>query len=159
MRAARICIAATSLCFIASASRAQSDQVPKELALALIPYGANEGGEIVVGQLPPDLAANMTLPPGARVLGSFMSLGYGSGHPAQLVVGTGGDLDDAITNPPTPGTPIGDARLDNAFAMADYGFLVLDRDAVGWQGTFYGVENVPRARCRIIGRDLRCHAE
>jgi hypothetical protein len=58
-------------------AHAQQDQIPKELALALIPFGSSEGGEIIVGKLPPDLAASITLPPGGRVLGSFVSLGYG----------------------------------------------------------------------------------
>lgn len=71
-------VAASSLLVVAlSSARAQQDQIPKELALALIPFGANEGGEIVVGKLPPDLAGAITLPPGGRVLGSFLSLGYG----------------------------------------------------------------------------------
>lgn len=60
-----------------TSARAQADQIPKELALALIPYGASQGGEIIVGKLPPELAASITLPPGGRVLGSFVSLDYG----------------------------------------------------------------------------------
>ena len=62
---------------IRGAAQAQQDQIQKELALALIPFGAAQGGEIIVGKLPPDLVASITLPPGARVLGSFVSLGYG----------------------------------------------------------------------------------
>ena len=68
----------------------QSDQVPRELALALIPYGATEGGEIIVGQIPPDLATTFTLPPGGRVLGSFVSLSY-----MQVVITLPGSLDSA----------------------------------------------------------------
>src|SRR5205823_11241843 len=30
------------------------EQIPRELALALIPYGGTDGGEIIVGQIPPD---------------------------------------------------------------------------------------------------------
>jgi hypothetical protein len=60
-----------------SIAHGQQEQVPKELALALIPYAASEGGEIIVGKLPPDLATVFTLPSGGRVLGSFMTLGYG----------------------------------------------------------------------------------
>src|SRR5206468_3757933 len=54
----------------------QQDQIPKELALALITYAGTDGGEIIVGQIPPDLATTFTLPPGGRVLGSFVSLTY-----------------------------------------------------------------------------------
>jgi hypothetical protein len=52
----------------------QSDQIPRELALALIPFGGTDGGEIIVGQIPADLASTFTLPPSGRVLGSFVSL-------------------------------------------------------------------------------------
>jgi hypothetical protein len=69
--------------------RAQ-DQVPKELALALIPYGATEGGEIIIGQVPPDLATTFTLPAGGRVLGSFVSLNY-----MQIVLSFPGSPDSA----------------------------------------------------------------
>lgn len=70
---------------------AQQDQIPKELALALLPYGGADGGEIVVGQMPPDLAATFTLPPGGRVLGSFVGLSY-----AQVVMAFPGSADSAI---------------------------------------------------------------
>lgn len=40
------------------------EQIPRELALALIPYGGSDGGEIIVGQIPPDLATVFTLPAG-----------------------------------------------------------------------------------------------
>lgn len=59
-----------------STSLAQQDQVPKELALALMPMGMAQGGEIIVGQMPPDLTSIVTLPTGARVLGSFVTLEY-----------------------------------------------------------------------------------
>jgi len=57
-------------------ARAQESPIPRELALALIPYGGTDGGEIIVGQLPPDMAATFDMPAGARVLGSFVSLTY-----------------------------------------------------------------------------------
>lgn len=90
MRAINASLAATFLLASTTpaAVHAQQDQIPKELALALIPFGASEGGEIIVGKLPPDLAASVTLPPGGRVLGSFVSLGYGQ---AVLTVPFGAD--------------------------------------------------------------------
>jgi hypothetical protein len=69
---------------------AQEQQIPRELALALIPYGATEGGEIIVGQLPADIASDFVLPLGGRVLGSFVSLAY-----AQAVVTIPGSADSA----------------------------------------------------------------
>jgi len=82
---------ALSLLIAPSLMRAQqSDQIPRELALALIPYGGSDGGEIIVGQIPPDLATTFTLPPGGRVLGSFVSLTY-----MQVVMTLPGSLDTA----------------------------------------------------------------
>ena len=66
------------------------EQIPKELALALIPFGGTDGGEIIVGQIPPDLATVFTLPAGGRVLGSFVSLNY-----TQVVMTLPGNLDSA----------------------------------------------------------------
>lgn len=71
----RLLTATCSLAVFATPARAQ-DQIPKELALALIPFGASEGGEIIVGKLPPELAAGIAIPPGGRILGSFVTLGY-----------------------------------------------------------------------------------
>jgi hypothetical protein len=66
------------------------EQIPRELALALITYGGSDGGEIIVGQIPPDLATAFTLPAGGRVLGSFVSLNY-----MQVVMTLPGGLDSA----------------------------------------------------------------
>src|SRR4051812_38407570 len=87
----RGCVLTSALLIgVAHRTAAQQD-VPRELALALIPFGATEGGEIIVGQMPPDLAAAFTLPPGARVLGSFVSLTY-----AQAVLTIPGKTDSAL---------------------------------------------------------------
>ena len=51
---------------------AQQADIPRELALALIPYGGTDGGEIIVGQIPPDLATTFTLPAGGRILGTLV---------------------------------------------------------------------------------------
>ena len=92
MRAHTRAFAFSVLLAVASsaAGAQQTDQIPKELALALIPYGASDGGEIIVGQMPPDLATTFTLPPGGQVLGSFVSLSY-----MQVVMTLPGGLDSA----------------------------------------------------------------
>ena len=69
------------LAFAAPATAQTQEQIPKDLALALMSAGAVEGGEIIVGQMPMDLTALLTLPTGAHVLGSFVSTAY-----AQAVV-------------------------------------------------------------------------
>ena len=48
------------------------DMIPKELALALVSYG-RDGGDFLVGGLPGDLAADLPIPAGGRVIGSFAS--------------------------------------------------------------------------------------
>jgi hypothetical protein len=86
-----VCTLSSALVMVAAHRTAAQQDVPRELALALIPFGATEGGEIIVGQMPPDLAAAFTLPPGARVLGSFVSLAY-----AQAVLTIPGKTDSAL---------------------------------------------------------------
>jgi len=77
MRAGHVLCAVLFIFAIATPVRAQSnEQIPKELALALMPVGAAEGGEIIVGQMPMDLTGLLTLPAGAHVLGSFVSTAY-----------------------------------------------------------------------------------
>ena len=77
MRAAYVLLAPSLAFAIAAPVSAQTqEQIPKELALALMPAGAAEGGEILVGQMPMDLTGLLTLPAGARVLGSFVSTAY-----------------------------------------------------------------------------------
>ena len=64
------------LAFAAPAIAQTQEQIPKDLALALMSAGAVEGGEIIVGQMPMDLTGLLTLPTGAHVLGSFVSTAY-----------------------------------------------------------------------------------
>jgi hypothetical protein len=80
---ARGALIVTLLAFAAATSALPQtqDQIPKELALALMPFGMADGGEIIVGQMPPDFSAVLTLPASARVLGSFVSMAF-----AQTVV-------------------------------------------------------------------------
>jgi hypothetical protein len=77
MRAGQILFASSLLFAVAVPVPAQTqEQIPKELALALMSAGAVEGGEIIIGQMPMDLTGLLTLPAGARVLGSFVSTAY-----------------------------------------------------------------------------------
>ena len=69
---------------------AAQNLVPKELALALV-RGASDGGDILVGAMPPDLAADLPTPPGGRVLGSFVSASY-----VQVVIAMPGTADSAL---------------------------------------------------------------
>ena len=88
----------------------------------------------------------------------FTSYDFGRNHPAQLVVGEGGDSNDAITQPLTAGTMIDGARLRHGFGVADYGYVVLHRSAGGWSATVYAVTDQVLAHCRLRGRLLSCNA-
>ncbi len=88
----------------------------------------------------------------------FTSYDFGPGHPAQLVNGEGGDNNDAIVQPLTPGTTIDDAKLQHGFGMADYGYALLHRTGQGWTATVYSVTDRILARCRLHARSLTCHA-
>jgi hypothetical protein len=118
------------LAFTPSPAGAQQDLIPKELALALIPVGASEGGEIIVGKLAPDLAGAFTLPPGGRVLGSFVSLGYG-----QAVIAFPGSADSA-----------------NAFvrrALTEHGWVARSPRVMRMGGLQYGPRvSVPTVFCK-----------
>jgi len=86
----------------------------------------------------------------------FMALAFGPEHPAQLVTGNGGTMNDLIGHPIEPGEWLGDARVERALTTARYGFSVLDRTPSGWQLTLRGLDDAPIARCTLQGRDLRC---
>ena len=88
----------------------------------------------------------------------FTSYEFGPERPAQLVVGEGGDANDAITQPVKPGLAIDGMSIRRAFAMPDYGYLVLHRTGQGWTGTVYAITDQVLAHCRLHGRDLSCHA-
>ena len=126
--AAPIACILVALC--SSASRAQQDQIPKELALALIPFGGSDGGEIIVGQLPPDLATTFTLPPGGRVLGSFVSLSH-----IQMV----------MTFPGTPDS----AQAFASRSLTEHGWVAQDRSLSRLGGLQYGPRvAVPTTLCK-----------
>jgi hypothetical protein len=88
----------------------------------------------------------------------FTSYDFGPSRPAQLVVGEGGDANDAITQPLNPGIDIGGAKIRRAFGIPDYGYVVLHRVSQGWTGTVYALTDQVLARCRLHGRDLSCRS-
>jgi hypothetical protein len=87
----------------------------------------------------------------------FTSYEFGPARPAQLVVGEGGDANDAIVQPITPGIVIDGMKLRRTFAIPDYGYVVLHRVSQGWTGTVYAVTDQVLARCRLHGREVTCH--
>ena len=88
----------------------------------------------------------------------FTSYDFGPSRPAQLVVGEGGDANDAITQPVNPGIDIDGVKIRRALAIPDYGYVVLHRVSQGWTGTVYALTDQVLARCRLHGRDVSCRS-
>ena len=88
----------------------------------------------------------------------FTSYEFGPSRPAQLVVGEGGDANDAISQPVNPGIVIDGTRIHRALAIPDYGYVVLHRVSQGWTGTVYALNDQVLARCRLHGRELACRS-
>jgi hypothetical protein len=86
----------------------------------------------------------------------FAVYDYGPARPVQLVVGEGGDANDATTQPPKPGWEVDGIKLRHGYAVPDYGFLLLDRVASGWIGHVVGLDNSLIARCEFRGRSATC---
>jgi hypothetical protein len=88
----------------------------------------------------------------------FTSYEFGPARPAQLVVGEGGDANDEIVQNPVPGVEIDGLKLHRAYALSDYGYVLLHRTAQAWAATVYSIADTVLARCRLRGRELACHA-
>ena len=88
----------------------------------------------------------------------FTSYEFGPSRPAQLVVGEGGDANDAISQPVNPGTAIDGVKIRRALAIPDYGYVVLHRVSQGWTGTVYALTDQVLARCRLHGREVACRS-
>ena len=87
----------------------------------------------------------------------FASYDFGPRRPAQLIVGTGGDVGEPGDTPKYRSGPTEiDGLAASGFAFERYGFLVLERAGVGWTGVFYDVNDRIVARCRLAGRALAC---
>ena len=88
---------------------------------------------------------------------NFTSLNFGAGRPAQLVVGTGGDLMAANdTPPPAVGAVAVDGLPAQAFTMGRFGYFVFDRKGADWVGAFHDLTDAVAATCRLHGRSLIC---
>ena len=88
----------------------------------------------------------------------FTSYDFGASRPAQLVVGEGGDANDAIAQPVNPGIDIDGTKIRHALAIPDYGYVVLHRVSQGWTGTVYALTDQVLARCRLHGREVTCRS-
>ncbi len=90
----------------------------------------------------------------------FSSFDFGPTRPAQLVVGTGGDIGLPAD---TPRITRNEVLLDGLTAdhteFDRFGYMVLDRVGAGpdhWRGVFYDAQDRPVVDCRLDGRRLSC---
>ena len=90
----------------------------------------------------------------------FSSFDFGSRRPAQLVVGTGGDIGLPAD---TPRITRDEVLLDGVEAdhteFDRFGYMVLDRVGEGpdhWRGVFYDAQDRPVVECRLDARRLTC---
>ncbi len=93
----------------------------------------------------------------------FASLGFGPARPAQLIVGTGGDVGEKADTPKIHTGPIAIDGMDaDRLTFDRFGYLVLDRQGgagrgeEAWSGVFYDQDDRPVTDCRLRGRSLAC---
>jgi hypothetical protein len=88
----------------------------------------------------------------------FTSYDFGPLRPSQLIIGEGGDANDAIVQPITAGITLDGMKVRRAFAMPDWGYVVLRRVTDGWAAAVYAIDDRVLARCSLHGRSLACRA-
>ena len=90
----------------------------------------------------------------------FSSFDFGPTRPAQLLVGTGGDVGEPADSPKiTRDVVVMDGKTARRLEFDRFGYLVLDRQGEGaddWAGVFYDAKDHPVVRCRLYKRALRC---
>jgi predicted phosphodiesterase len=119
-----------------------------------VPQGATSNATeqaAIAGLVPPTL--DMIL---SGHIHDFASYEFGPARPAQLVVGEGGDLNDAITQPLSAGIPIDGMKPRRAFTTPDYGFILLRHSPQAWSATVYSIADQVLAHCSLHGRDVFC---
>jgi Calcineurin-like phosphoesterase len=87
----------------------------------------------------------------------FASFGFGDQRPAQLVVGTGGDVGEPFDPAKISASQVYiDGMEAETLTFQRYGYFVLERAAAGWTGLFKDLDGKPVARCTLVGRNLGC---
>ncbi|MGZ3402546.1 MAG: metallophosphoesterase family protein [Phenylobacterium sp.] len=90
---------------------------------------------------------------------NFTSLDFGAGRPGQLIVGTGGDVQDPRDlPPPATGKVTIDGMSADVFSMGRFGYFVFDRKGKGddWVGAFHDLTDAVIARCALRAGRLTC---
>ena len=87
----------------------------------------------------------------------FQSMSFAAGRPAQLVIGTGGDVGEPADIPKVRGGPRTIDGMTSDFLTFDrFGYLLLERAGEEWTGAFHDAQDRSVATCRLHGRALTC---
>jgi hypothetical protein len=87
----------------------------------------------------------------------FAALSFGPARPAQLVVGTGGDIGEPADKPTIRGGPRTiDGMTGEFFTFDRFGYLLLERRGEDWAGAFHDAQDRIVASCRLHERALTC---
>lgn len=87
----------------------------------------------------------------------FQALSFGPDRPAQLVVGTGGDVGEPADIPRIRSGPRDvDGETADFFTFDRFGYLMLERQGDDWAGAFHDAQDRVVARCRLHERALKC---
>jgi hypothetical protein len=92
---------------------------------------------------------------------NFTSLDFGPGRPGELIVGTGGDIQDPSDLPPPAIGPVTiDGMTAQAFTMGRFGYFVFDRKGkakdADWAGAFHDLTDAVIATCALHAGRLTC---
>ena len=87
---------------------------------------------------------------------NFTSMDFGPTRPAQLIVGTGGDLLNGEPATSMSGSLAVDGLEAATYTMDPFGYLVLDRAGKDWVGAFHDLTDKVVATCRLHERALHC---
>jgi hypothetical protein len=88
----------------------------------------------------------------------FASFSFGAARPAQLIVGTGGDVGEVADNKNPTGDDVDIDGLEaKSLEFERFGYFVMDRLEGGdWRGVFKTTDGKVLAACTLHGRALLC---
>jgi hypothetical protein len=89
----------------------------------------------------------------------FSAISFGPRRPAQLIVGTGGDVGEPADKPQVyRGQDTLDGLEGATFTFSRYGYYLMEKDGEDWTGVFHDADDIVRATCRLHLRALACKA-
>jgi hypothetical protein len=87
----------------------------------------------------------------------FASFSFGPARPAQLIVGTGGDVGEPADSARLRSDDVAIGGLEaQSLEFERYGYFVMDRTAEGWRGVFKDMVGHVVAACTLKARTLDC---